>query len=231
MSSPRIEKLLALFGLLAAAVLFTGCGSLSYSDPNPGNRFVFPGEGGSRSGDLASNSPIIPAAVGVAATGDSSSKINVGDLLTITFSDIPPGVLPVELRPRINSDGLLTLPYNMQVYALGKTPSDLQAEIRRLYVPTNFVNLTVSVKADDRYYYVGGEVRNPGRQVYLGKMTVLSAIDTAAGFTDFAKKSAIEIRRASTGKTEFVNEKKARKDSKLDLLVFPDDRITVPRKF
>jgi len=164
------------------------------------------------------------------ATNESASKTSVGDLLTISFTDIPPGMMP-EMRVRVGTDGMLALPMNVHVNAVGKTPTELQSEIRKAYVPNLFVNLSVVVKADDRYYYVGGEVKVSGPKIHLATITVLQAIDTAGGFTDFAKKTAIEVRRAATGETLYVNEKKARRDQRLDLPVYVNDRITVPRRF
>jgi protein involved in polysaccharide export with SLBB domain len=79
----------------------------------------------------------------------------------VTFSDIPNPPQPLEVR--IPEDGRITLPYNMNVYAIGKTVSQLQDEIRGLYVPKLFVRLTVNIKTEDRVYFVGGEVRSPAR--------------------------------------------------------------------
>ena len=133
------------------------------------------------------------------------------------------------MEVRIPEDGRITLPYNMNVYAIGKTVSQLQDEIRSLYVPKLFVRLTVNIRTEERYYFVGGEVRSPARQQYLGDMTVLRAIDTVGGFTDFAKRSRIELRRAN-GEVHMINWDKARKNPKLDLKVYPNDQIVVHRR-
>lgn len=235
MIATPLIRLLSGAGLLAVVLMVSGCGSLSYSDPNPSARY-FDREGVGRPGDLASAAPVIPGTAPtpgnaiLPGSGVSSSRTSVGDLLTINFTDPPPGALPAEMRVRVGSDGMITLPFNVQVKAVGKTPTELQKEIRDAYVPNLFVNLTPVVKADDRYYYVGGEVKISGPKVHIGEMTVLRAIDTAGGFTDFARRTAIEVRRAATGEILYVNEKKARKDHRLDLPVYVNDRITVPRK-
>jgi protein involved in polysaccharide export with SLBB domain len=117
---------------------------------------------------------------------------------------------------------------NIKVKAAGRTTTELQEDIRKAYVPDLYVNLTATVKAEERFYFVGGEVRNSGRQIYLGEMTVTRAIDTAGGFTDFANRKKIELRRAN-GETLKVNWNQVRKNPKLDLQVFPNDHITVPR--
>ena len=175
----RTLRFLPLAALMAAALLLSGCGSLSYSDPNPSARY-FDREDGGRPGDVASAAAGVPAPPTATGSGESASKTSVGDLLTINFTDIPPGVLPPEMRVRVGSDGMITLPFNVQVKALGKTPTELQAEIRGAYVPTWFVNLTPVVKADDRYYYVGGEVKVSGPKVHIGDVTVLRTLGLKA---------------------------------------------------
>jgi len=63
--------------------------------------------------------------------------------------------------------------------------TQLQDEIVAIYVPKYFQRMTVSIKTDDRFFSVLGEVRNPSRQQYVGQMTVLKAIASAGGFTEF----------------------------------------------
>jgi protein involved in polysaccharide export with SLBB domain len=60
-------------------------------------------------------------------------------------------------------------------------------------------------------------------------MTVLRAIDTAGGFTDFANRKTIELRRANGQKFK-VNWYNAIKDARLDLEVFPNDQIIVHKR-
>jgi polysaccharide export outer membrane protein len=118
----------------------------------------------------------------------------------------------------------------MTVYAIGKTVSQLQDEIRSMYVPKLFVRLTVNIKTEDRVYFVGGQVRSPARQAYIGDITVLRAIDTVGGFTDFANRKKIELRRAN-GEVHIINWDKARKNSRYDLKVYPNDQIIVHRRW
>ena len=158
--------------------------------------------------------------------------MSIGDPLTIAFSDVPPHQFPPQMQLKVGSDGTITLPFHVVIHALGKTPTELQRDIRSAYVPTLFVNLTAVVTAENRYYFVGGEVKAASRQVYTGsQITVLRAIDTAGGFSEFANRKKIEVSRAAGGKSEWVNEEKARKDPKLDLPIFPNDKITVHKKW
>ncbi len=211
--------------LLLPLLLNTGCYSPETDSVNPGKRVdLFP------PGDVQTPAPP-PTGGGGQPSGTNVLSAGVGDALTVSFSDLPPNAgLPPESRPRVGPDGTITLPFNITIHCLGKTAPEIQKEIRSAYVPRYFVNLTAAVKFEDRYYFVGGEVRVPQRLIYFGPgITVLRAIDSAGGFTDFSKRSKIEVRRAN-GQTESVNWEKARKDSKLDLPVFPNDQIIVHKK-
>jgi len=66
--------------------------------------------------------------------------------------------------------------------------------------------------------------------MYIGRMTVLRAIDTAGGFTDFAQRKKIEVRRAS-GQKLTVNWYDAVKNPSKDPEVFPNDQIIVHKKW
>jgi len=163
---------------------------------------------------------------------DPSSTVSVfqkGDAITITFSDLP---IPVPIvEDHVKEDGTITLLQNQTFEVAGKTCSELQKEIRARYVPGFFQTMTVTVNKQPGtlFYYVGGEVKAPGRQVYLGPgVTVLRAVKTAGDFTDFAKRSKVELTRAD-GRKAVINCLKARKDPRLDLPVFPNDSINVPR--
>jgi len=78
-----------------------------------------------------------------------------------------------------------------------KTAGELQNEIYDLYVPKLYRHLTVTVSTGDRVYYVTGEVKLPGRQLYAGQMTVTKAITTAGDFTDFANHRKVWLIRAN----------------------------------
>jgi len=236
----KLFRTFALAALLPLTAFLSGCGATQYAaeDPvNPKQPFTFPGQ--------TPPSPVAPVAVNPNQMTPStptrtlpqpeapppaytSTVLRPGDLIRISFSDIPQPPAPVDIR--LPEDGKITLPWNVTVIATGKTISQLQQEIRKEYVPTLFVRLTINIKTEERFYYVGGEVRVPNKQLYMGEMTVLRAIDTAGGFTDFAKRARIELRRAN-GEVHVINWDKARKDPRLDLKVYPNDQITVPRRF
>ena len=157
----------------------------------------------------------------------ASDLLRKGDLVVVTFSNIPNPPLPHQ--ERIKEDGTITLPLIGSVMAAGKNPGQLQKEIQEAYVPKYYRNLVVTVRTEDRYYYVGGEVKLPNKYPYTPGVTVLKAIASAGGFTDFAARTKVELTR-STGKVIVIDCKKAQKKPSLDLAVYPDDRVFVPRR-
>ncbi len=128
----------------------------------------------------------------------------------------------------IKEDGTITLPLIGPVQAAGKTAGELQTDIHDLYVPKYYVRLNVTVKPGDRVYYVRGEVKQPGRQLYVGETTVTKAITSAGDFTDFASHKVTLIR--ANGERIKVNVDKALEDPALDPQVYPGDQIDVPRR-
>ncbi|MBN2506976.1 MAG: polysaccharide biosynthesis/export family protein [Verrucomicrobia bacterium] len=211
---------------LVAGILLglgTGCSS---SSPNPKQPFVFPGTAPATASEITSDTL---AALGSALTNSSTSELRPGENIRVTFSDLPPGRELPPMDVRIGENGKITLLFSVTFDAAGKTASQLQQEIRAAYVPKYFKELTVMIRGAELIYFVGGEVRSPGLKPYLGHMTVLRAVDTASGFTEYAKKTKIKLIRA-TGEEFIVDGKKAVKRSEFDLEVMPNDRIYVPRR-
>jgi polysaccharide export outer membrane protein len=155
--------------------------------------------------------------------------LRVGDNLLITFKDLPMPMPPVE--DRIRQDGTITLLYNKTFKAADKTRGGLEQEIRQAYVPSYFKEMTVTVvpQHQTQFYYVGGEVKLPGRQVYIGRLTVTKAIQSCGDFTDFAKKTKVKLKRVD-GRQMTIDCTKAVTDPKLDPEVYPGDQIHVPRR-
>lgn len=150
-----------------------------------------------------------------------------GDLVSITFAGNP--TPPSDHEERIKEDGTINLQFLGPVQAAEKTAGQLQKEIQDLYVPRLFRRLTVTVKTENRVFFVDGEVKQPGRLVYAGELTVLKAIASAGGFTDFAARGRIELVR-SGGESFVIDARDAKDDPRLDLPVIPGDRIFVPRR-
>lgn len=157
----------------------------------------------------------------------STVILQPGDALIITFSDAED---LGEKKVRIHEDGTIGLPMNVSVQAAGKTPAQLRADIRTNYVPRYFKFLSVEVRPEERLFYVSGEVRKPDRYPFVTPITVTKVIDTAGGFTEFAKRGELELTRAN-GRKFRINWRKAIKDAKFDPPVFPNDQVFVPKRY
>src|SRR5579872_5889166 len=210
--------------LLFAGIFLGGCQSQNYKFDPLADSSHPAAEGGAGQQQLQ---PVSAASSSQAAT--NSDILRVGDSVTVTFSDLANPVLPYDELIK-EEDGSITLMHNLKFKAVGKTAGQLQKEIHDRYVPDYYVNLTVSVKAGtSRFYYVGGEVKSENRMVYLDQMTVLRAISTAGGFTDYARKTKVQVTRAN-GEHFTVDCKKALRNPELDPPVYPGDKIYVPKR-
>jgi len=206
-------------GLVLAGLVFTGCSSAPTLDS-----ITAAGEVSTNASALAGT-----AAAGEEQTNSEVAHFHVGETVNIIFSGTPD---PDELPPHeetIKEDGNITLSLIGSVQALGQTAGELQNEIHDLYVPKYYVRLNVVVKPGDLIYYVRGEVKQPGREIYVGETTVTKAITSAGDFTDFASHKVWLI-HANNDKPIKVNVDKALDDPTLDPQVYPGDQIVVPRR-
>jgi protein involved in polysaccharide export with SLBB domain len=78
-------------------------------------------------------------------------------------------------------------------------------------------------------FYVRGEVKGPGRQIYSGQMTVTKAITSAGDFTDFANRKKVWLTRAN-GQRFKVNCDAILNGDAPDPGVYPGDQIEVSRR-
>lgn len=211
-------------GLLLTVFVFNGCSSSSdeilFSDsPEPTSA-----QTGSQTGSVG-GAGATPANV---TSGDlTAARFHVGDTVTVSFSGTV-DTIPDHIEP-IKEDGTITLSLIGPVRAVGRTAGELQNEIHDLFVPKYYVRLTVTVSSPQRVFYVGGEVKQPGRELYVGETTVTKAIQAAGDFTDFANRNKVWLIR-SNGERIKVNCIKALQDPTLDPPVYPGDQIQVPRR-
>jgi polysaccharide export outer membrane protein len=201
---------LTICGLSLAGLMFAGCSS-------PSDEALF------------SDMPSPPAVTGLPGAGGSAADVarfHVGDAIIVSLSGLPEPYEPH--KEPIKEDGTITMPDIGKIQAAGKTAGELQNEIHDFYVPRFYTHLTVTVDIGDRVYYVSGEVKTPGRQLYLGETSVAKAIASAGDFTDFANKRKVWLIRAGQRTKVNVTRVLAGKDA--DPPVYPGDQITVPRR-
>ena len=155
-----------------------------------------------------------------------SDIIRVGEQLTIEFFETNLG----KIEQTVADDKTITLPLlTNRVTAAGKKVSELQDNIRDLYVPGLYRRMTVNIKRENRYYWVRGEVKRSGQMPYTGDMTVTKAISAAGDFTEYANRKSIEIIRGNGIKTKVKWNDALRNPAKYDYPIYPGDTVHVPQ--
>ncbi|MEP6662615.1 MAG: polysaccharide biosynthesis/export family protein [Verrucomicrobiota bacterium] len=178
-------------------------------------------------GGLMTGCETMPADSKETASDAKVGELRVGDTVQVDFSRIGDREIPRH-EEQIKDDGTISLYLIGSVKAAGKTTGQLQNEIQTAY-NKYYVSMTVTVRAPDRFFSVGGQVKLPNRFVYVGGTTVIKAIQAAGDFTDYAKKTKVQLTRTN-GKRYVINYEKALRNPSLDLPVYPGDYIYVPQR-
>jgi polysaccharide export outer membrane protein len=154
--------------------------------------------------------------------------IGAEDSLQVTVWKEPTlsGTIPV--RP----DGMISLVLVGDLRAAGLTPMALSADIsQRLkkYIQDPVVTVVVLGVNSQRIFTVG-ELNKVGPIMMTPGMTVLQAIVTAGGLSQFANSKRIYILRTVAGKQEKIlfNYKQALKGESQGAALLPGDTIVVP---
>ncbi len=154
-----------------------------------------------------------------------NAQLRPGDTMTISLLGIPE---PVTSGVQIDEQGLIRLQYIGAVQAAGLTTSELSSRIRDAYIQKKYYTaIDVSVNVTERYVYIGGEVQRPGRIVWSPDLTLSKAVQSAGGFTLYAKETKVILTRDR--QTHDFDVKLAQRKPDQDPLLFPGDSIQVPR--
>jgi polysaccharide export outer membrane protein len=136
----------------------------------------------------------------------------------------------VPVRP----DGKISLPLLNDVQAAGLTPSQLASVLTeglKKFINAPQVTVTVS-EINSRRVYVTGEVAHAGAYPLLPNMTVLQALSSSGGFTQFAKTKNIYILRNEDGKPVKhpfnYKEVLAGRSQEQNIELLPGDVVVVP---
>jgi polysaccharide export outer membrane protein len=169
-----------------------------------------------------------PATAG--ATPNADYKIGPQDVLRIDVWKEPDISRMSPVRP----DGRISLPLLNDVQAAGLTPTQLAGVLTeglKKFITNPQVTVSVT-EINSRRVYVTGEVTKPGAFPLLPNMTVLQALSSSGGFSQFAKIKGIYVLRVEDGKQvkhpfnykDVVSGKKP----ELNILLQPGDVIVVP---
>lgn len=167
----------------------------------------------------------------VSAHGQAT--LRVGDPVELKISGVP-----AEEQQQVNniytvdSSGMVNMPYINKVKAAGLTPAELSSSIEGSYRSSGIYTnptITIVMAPTARFVNVGGAVRNPQRVPFTEDMTLLTAINAAGGFNDFADQRKVRVLRGSSVQVYDVRE--SRRDPSRDVKLQPGDRIEVPQSF
>ena len=157
--------------------------------------------------------------------------LRVGDPVQLAISGVPQDEqAQVNNIYIVDANGLINLPYINKVKAQGRTPAELAAAVEQAYranrIYTN-PTITVVMQPSARFVNVGGSVRNPTRVPFTEDMTLLTAINAAGGFNDFADQGHVRLLRGKESKV--FNVKRFRSDPSQDIPLQPGDKVEVPQ--
>ncbi|HTS12568.1 MAG TPA: polysaccharide biosynthesis/export family protein [Candidatus Limnocylindrales bacterium] len=165
-----------------------------------------------------------------AATEDPNYVIGAQDVLDISVWKEPDLTRSVPVRP----DGKISLPLLNDVQAAGLTPMKLADEITaglKKFVTDPQVTVIVS-QINSQRVYILGEVARAGAYPLLPGMTVLQALSSAGGFTQFANMKKIYVLRNDNGKQEKYpfnyKDVVAGKHPEENIIVKAGDTVVVP---
>jgi polysaccharide export outer membrane protein len=174
--------------------------------------------------------PSAKQAAVAANDADADYKIGPQDIVRIDVWKEPDISRTIPVRP----DGKISLPLLNDVQASGLTAMQLAASLRgnlAKYITNPQVTVTVT-EINSRRVYITGEVTRGGALPLLPNMTVLQALSSAGGFTQFAKLKNIYVLRNVDGKQvkHPFNYKEVVKGRLVEqnILLQPGDVIVVP---
>jgi len=143
-------------------------------------------------GTAATNSVVKPVAQ------DPNYVIGPQDVLDISVWKEAELTRTVPVRP----DGKISMPLLNDVRAAGLTPNQLAAQITtslKRFLTDPQVTVIVT-QINSQRVYILGEVARTGAYPLLPDMTILQALSSAGGFTQFANRKKIYMFRMENGK-------------------------------
>lgn len=175
----------------------------------------------------AAHDTAIPDAAKSAMT--DNYVIGLSDLVVVTVFKEPTLSGSLLVRP----DGMITLPLLGDIKASGKTPLQLADEVTtklKKFIQDPNVTVVLS-QMNSKKVYLMGEIGKTGPIDMTPGMTLLQAIATGGGLSQFANAKKMYILRVVDGKQQKipVQYKQALKgDGSLNLILIPGDTIVVP---
>jgi protein involved in polysaccharide export with SLBB domain len=168
---------------------------------------------------------------GFLAGAFGQAVLRLGDPIEIKIGGVPQDEqLQVNNTYTVDANGSVSLPYINKIKAEGLTPAQLSRAIEEAFrankIYTN-PNVTILMQPQARFVNVGGAVRQPSRVPFTEDMTLLTAINAAGGFNDFADQKRVRLLRGKDA--TIVDIRQVRKNPSKDISLQPGDRVEVPQ--
>lgn len=158
---------------------------------------------------------------------DNVYRLKVGDALFVTLSGS--GGLNEQIETRVDEEGSIKLRFIGSVKASGLSSTELEREIEAEYTERQKIyrDVTVRVVVPNTFYFIGGEVRQPGRFPMVGRVTLSQAVVAAGNFTEWANERQVILVR--NNERVMINFRKIKENPNLDVELLAGDVITVER--
>ena len=135
----------------------------------------------------------------------------------------------------VRPDGKISLPLIGDIQAAGLTAEDLRdvivEKLKSYYKEPPQISVILQ-QVNSYAIYVLGEVRSPGKYVVKTDTTFLQAVTLAGGFTDFASKNRILVRRKNDAHAQESSMRIRYKDiiagRQDNIMLEPGDTIIIP---
>lgn len=174
---------------------------------------------------------------GTATAQSGELPLRPNDKIMISIGGVPPDeAVSISKTYSISDSGTINLLHINEITAAGMKPSQLQKRIEEAYKAAEiYTHPTVTVSMDAnpdtaRVVFVNSGCVKNGPVPYRPSLTLMQAIGTAGGPTDFAKVTKTQLIRTTRGqRTTTVHDlKKITKNPALDVQLQPDDQIFIP---
>jgi len=167
-------------------------------------------------------------------TGNSEEEnyITIGD--AIQFQDLyNPELIGAE---RVDVDGTVLLPEVGAVHVAGLTRTELEALLTQKYAPYYQQNdFQVNIQTGARFYFVLGEVLNPGPRAFRGDLTLFEAVLEARPKAHQANLGRVKLIRPDPRDplviTANIGEMMRSGDSTFNVLISERDIVVIPPTF
>ena len=154
------------------------------------------------------------------------SVLRRGDRVNVFLRGIP---TPEDISDVVDELGNIKIGLIGSVRVAGLTTAEAEKAIERAFIDGGFYRrIDAIIVAQSDEYFVRGEVQRPGRYPMSGDITLIQALSTAGGYTDYARPSRINIIRS--GESLRFNATRIERQRDPDPRIQPGDIIIVNRR-